>query len=219
MKDYRPPHASLIFHLSHQRFPEGSVLIPDHIVDAFNSKVLRRADPNACWPYFPRFKRHYDEHGRLKTPEPNRWFMTTWTEGGGFQNGIPTHRLALLQEIGPAPLVGRYALHRCTLRGCMNPAHLYPGTQQQNIHDRFLMEEIERRTGSTDGVVLPLHPVNGLRSRIVCEEFISELKAQRMRARLDPPTRSLSIGPFRGASVPLPSPRLRPARERTAQIR
>ena len=44
------------------------------------------------------------------------------------------HRVVYELLIGPIPK-GANVLHRCDVPSCVNPAHLYPGTQKQNVAD------------------------------------------------------------------------------------
>lgn len=47
---------------------------------------------------------------------------------------IKTHRAAYLLFVGEIP-DGMLVLHRCDVRHCVNPAHLYVGTHKQNMED------------------------------------------------------------------------------------
>lgn len=47
------------------------------------------------------------------------------------------HRLAYEQLVGPIP-PGFNILHRCDVRRCLNPAHLFVGTQADNTRDAIL---------------------------------------------------------------------------------
>lgn len=51
-------------------------------------------------------------------------------------------------------LPGECALHRCDNPRCCNPAHLFPGTQKQNVHDRIA----KKRRGSPGGPSGETHP-------------------------------------------------------------
>jgi len=44
------------------------------------------------------------------------------------------HRVVYELLVGPIPR-GAKLLHRCDVPACVNPAHLYPGTQKRNVAD------------------------------------------------------------------------------------
>ena len=76
------------------------------------------------------------------SPEPNSgcWLWTGLERGAGYGSfnylgrERRAHRIAWALLRGPIP-VGMSVLHRCDVRLCVNPAHLFLGTQQDNIRD------------------------------------------------------------------------------------
>jgi hypothetical protein len=56
-----------------------------------------------------------------------------------FWKGVPqlAHRAAWLARHGPIP-AGLYVCHRCDVRPCINPDHLFLGTQKDNMIDKAL---------------------------------------------------------------------------------
>lgn len=113
----------------------------------FMSKVDQTSDPRGCW---------------------------LWT-GGVFKNGyaafytggkmVRAHRFMV--EAMHVPIdEGKMALHTCDNRRCVNPAHLYVGTREQNTQDA-----IERgRFASGDRNGMRTHP----------ERHVSKVHPERM---------------------------------------
>lgn len=88
-----------------------------------------------------RFWVNVDKNGPIQKPELGPcWIWLDRIVGGGygqFYSGIrpvSAHRLSFEMEFGPIPS-GKLVLHSCDLRNCVNPAHLWIGSQSQNMLD------------------------------------------------------------------------------------
>lgn len=86
--------------------------------ERFWSKVDRGAD-SACWEWQGR-------RTRLGYGE-----FSTWRDGGRQRHYA--HRYALT-DVG-TDVSGKVVMHSCDNPPCVNPSHLTPGTQADNIHD------------------------------------------------------------------------------------
>lgn len=65
------------------------------------------------------------------------------------------HRKVLEFKMGRPLAPGMYACHTCDTPGCINPEHLYEGTQSQNMLDRF------QRATSVHPMAAKTHCVHG----------------------------------------------------------
>lgn len=79
---------------------------------------------------------------RFISPEPNSgcWLYVGAWDGGGYGifrivGTIRAHRASWIIYRGKIP-GDLFVLHKCDCRICVNPDHLYLGTQAQNIRDR-----------------------------------------------------------------------------------
>lgn len=107
-------------------------------------------------------------------PEPNTgcwlWMGSTW--GGGYgqvrinRRTRFAHRVAWEVSNGPIPN-GLFVLHRCDNPPCVNPAHLFLGTHQDNMDDMMRKGRKVVLTGDRNG--MRKHPerssLNGHRIR------------------------------------------------------
>ncbi|TXN43872.1 HNH endonuclease [Methylobacterium sp. WL7] len=82
---------------------------------------------------------HFHESHRIDLAT-GCWLWTGYVMPNGYgqfhENGrrILAHRYSFRLHKGAIPR-GRNVCHRCDVRHCVNPLHLWPGTQRQNLHD------------------------------------------------------------------------------------
>lgn len=68
------------------------------------------------------------------------WLWNGWRDKDGYgkfrvgESKMPAHRYSYILHVGPIP-DGMCILHTCDTPPCVNPAHLMPGTNRQNIDD------------------------------------------------------------------------------------
>jgi hypothetical protein len=117
-------------------------------------------------------------------PEPNSgcWLWTghglPWGYGS-FALGVPrgesvlAHRASYHFYVGPIP-DGLLILHRCDVPACVNPDHLFPGTEADNAHDMILKGR---------GHPAPLHQGSGHWNVALTEEIVREIRSTADSAR------------------------------------
>ncbi len=108
--------------------------MPRHPFERFWLHV-RKAGPKDCWEWSG--SRTPEGYGFIYAgplyDEPVRW--------------IRANRLSWEIHNGKVP-DGLYVLHDCDNPPCVNPKHLYVGTQQQNVHDRTVRRRGRRQDGA-----------------------------------------------------------------------
>lgn len=91
-------------------YPAGSV------ADRFETKYIP-VPFSGCWIWLDALDK--DGYGRLQLPG---------------KRTVKAHRVSYELHIGPVP-DGRIVCHRCDVRCCVNPWHLYAGDWNSNVQD------------------------------------------------------------------------------------
>jgi hypothetical protein len=95
---------------------------------------------------------------------------------------IGAHRAAWIARHGAIP-AGLFVCHRCDTPLCINPEHLFLGTQKQNMADRALKMRARKRAGTQQ--VVRVSP-DLLRLEIMGREIISQVLTVRPIGQASP---------------------------------
>lgn len=129
---------------------------------------------------------------RLYIPEPNSgcWLWVGGTRdkrgyGNWIRQGFDTrsaHRISWMMHKGPIP-DGLHVLHKCDVTLCVNPEHLFLGTNQDNIDDKVRKGRHRMKTHCKYGHPLVNRPSGLKRDCRVCENAARRAKRAAMGAR------------------------------------
>ena len=89
------------------------------------------------------------------------WTAATYKSSGGDLYGNfqidgaldGAHRAAWRLFVGPIP-EGMHVLHRCDVSLCVNPAHLFLGTNQDNVDDKMRKGRFKPMIGEKHGMAI-----------------------------------------------------------------
>lgn len=97
---------------------------------------------------------------RIEVSPSGCWLWTGVVLNTGYGqvaiNGVRTsaHRASFAERFGPIPK-GMWVLHKCDIRSCCNPDHLFLGNHEDNMKDKVNKGRQARFPGST-------HPMSKL---------------------------------------------------------
>lgn len=102
----------------------------------------------------PKLIASFDKRVRKDSVYPGCWRWVGGKEPAGYgkcyvsrlQASVRAHRISFIRFKGEIP-EGLCILHKCNQRDCVNPNHLYAGTQLENAADRLETVPKPRRTG------------------------------------------------------------------------
>ena len=115
-----------------------------------------------------------------KNGEGGCWIWTSATNTDGYgkfeldYKMIAAHRLSFELFNGPIPR-GKYICHRCNRRNCVNPDHIYAGTQRQNVDDMLRDDRhsngAKRRLTGQEVAEIRSSAASGIPFKVLCEQF------------------------------------------------
>jgi hypothetical protein len=103
------------------------------------------------------------------------WAAARNRDGYGSLGGVLAHRVSWEVARGPVP-DGALVLHRCDNRPCVNPDHLFLGTQADNMKDCVAKGRQARTRGETSPrAKLTNEAVRHIRHLVQCGESMARI--------------------------------------------
>lgn len=138
----------------------------------FNHYADKAGGPDACWLWTARVSRY----GQMTLPKKRSTALA--------------HRVSYQLFRGPIP-DGLFVLHECDVPACVNPAHLFLGTHDDNMADkvakgRQLRLNGERNGGSklTEATVRAIRMADGSQTVIASKYGITRASVSLIKRRL-----------------------------------
>lgn len=129
------------------------------IYERFCAKFIK--SENGCWEWIAYINK--DGYGRFapSSGKPER-----------------AHRVAYQLFVGPIPK-GLCICHRCDNRHCVNPSHLFLGTNNDNVRDKMSKGRFKPNYGSHNGMSkLTQQDVSNIRNSYSAGETMGQLSKQ-----------------------------------------
>lgn len=149
------------------------IAIPENVRARF-WRLVKRCGADACWPWLG--GHGHCGHGLF------------WLGMNGRKQVVATH-VSIAIATGEWPAQGMYVCHRCDNPPCVNPTHLFVGSQRDNIRDAFAKKRIPPRGKSYCKYGHEFTPENtrlerdGFKECITCRRRNLREAARRRRAR------------------------------------